>query len=127
MLFVLTAVLAVIVAVIHFLLMYIEMFAWTTRGKNFLTSMPPETFEPSKILAMNTGLYNGFIGVSLLLSIYSLWSGSGGGPLLVLLVFIVIAGVFGAVTADKKIFLVQSLPAGITLIPALMLLNGTPS
>lgn len=103
--------LVALVALIHFYLMVVEIFAWTTRGKEFLSGLDPKTFEPSVILAMNVGVYNGFLAAGLV------WSLLISDPVwktkiaLFFLAFISFAGVFGAVTADWKLLLVQSVPA----------------
>jgi putative membrane protein len=44
-----------------------EMFAWETKGKEvFKAALPPEMFKPTKGLAANQGLYNGFLAAGLL-------------------------------------------------------------
>ena len=57
-----------LVAVIHLYLMFVEIFAWETRGARFLTRFDDEFFAISKPLAANMGLYNGFMAAGLLLS-----------------------------------------------------------
>ena len=99
-----------IVALIHAFLGMVEIFAWTTRAKKFLTDLPPDTFEPSEILAKNVGVYNCFLAAGLV------WSLIGDQPwktdiAYFFLFFISVAGIFGSVTADRKLFLVQTVPA----------------
>ncbi|NNJ94695.1 MAG: DUF1304 domain-containing protein, partial [Halobacteria archaeon] len=71
----------------------------------------------SKVLAMNQGLYNGFLAAGL---VWGLYLGEAGYAIkLFFLGCVIIAGVFGGLTASRSIFLVQALPAavaGITLI-----------
>ena len=109
-----------IVAVLHIYFLWLEMFAWTTRAKKVFRSLPEHLFEPTKTLAANQGLYNGFLAAGL---IWSLIIQNTDWQIYVGLFFlgcVVIAGMYGAVTASKKIFTVQALPAlvGIVLLLA---------
>src|ERR1700754_4547503 len=49
-----------LIALLHFYFLYLEMFAWTTRAPKVFKTIPPEMFKPTKVLAANQGLYNGF-------------------------------------------------------------------
>ena len=96
--------------------MWFEMFAWTTRGKKVFRKFPPELFEPTKPLAANQGLYNGFLAAGLIWTYFitdPIWKANIA---LFFLGCVAIAGVYGALTADKKIFFVQALPALIAII-----------
>ena len=109
-----------IVAVLHIYFLWLEMFAWTTRAKKVFRSLPEHLFEPTKTLAANQGLYNGFLAAGLIWSLLIediYWQIYVG---LFFLGCVVIAGMYGAVTASKKIFAVQALPAlvGIVLLLA---------
>ena len=109
-----------IVAVLHIYFLWLEMFAWTTRAKKVFRSLPEHLFEPTKTLAANQGLYNGFLAAGLIWSLLIediYWQIYVG---LFFLGCVVIAGMYGAVTASKKIFTVQALPAlvGIVLLLA---------
>ena len=109
-----------IVALLHIYFLWLEMFAWTTRAKKVFRSLPDHLFEPTKTLAANQGLYNGFLAAGL---IWSLIIQNTDWQIYVGLFFlgcVVIAGMYGAVTASKKIFTVQALPAlvGIALLLA---------
>ncbi|WP_306012570.1 MULTISPECIES: DUF1304 domain-containing protein [unclassified Allomuricauda] len=107
-----------IVALLHLYFLWLEMFAWTTKAKKVFRSFPEELFEPTKTLAANQGLYNGFLAAGL---IWSLLIKDGAWQVYVALFFlgcVAIAGIYGAATASKKIFTVQALPAlvGIALL-----------
>ena len=109
-----------IVALLHIYFLWLEMFAWTTRAKKVFRSLPDHLFEPTKTLAANQGLYNGFLAAGLIWSLLIediYWQIYVG---LFFLGCVVIAGMYGAVTASKKIFTVQALPAlvGIALLLA---------
>ena len=109
-----------IVALLHIYFLWLEMFAWTTRAKKVFRSLPDHLFEPTKTLAANQGLYNGFLAAGL---IWSLIIQNTDWQIYVGLFFlgcVAIAGMYGAATASKKIFTVQALPAlvGIVLLLA---------
>lgn len=109
-----------IVAFLHLYFLWLEMFAWTTKAKKVFRNFPEELFEPTKTLAANQGLYNGFLSAGL---IWSLLIQDSQWQIYVALFFlgcVAIAGIYGAMTASKKIFTVQALPAllGIALLLA---------
>ena len=110
-----------IVAFEHLLFLYIEMFAWETRGKKiFKGAMAPDLFKPTKTLAANQGLYNGFLAAGLLWTFFiqdPLWSKHIAT---FFLSCVIVAGLYGAATASKKIFIVQALPALIALVITLL-------
>jgi putative membrane protein len=108
-----------IVALLHIYFLWLEMFAWTTKAKKVFRSLPEHLFEPTKTLAANQGLYNGFLAAGLIWSLIienSTWQIYVG---LFFLSCVAVAGIYGAATASKKIFTVQALPA---LIGILLLL-----
>ncbi|WP_439556700.1 DUF1304 domain-containing protein, partial [Dyadobacter sp.] len=106
-----------LVALEHLYILYIEMFAWETKGKEtFKGSLAPEMFKPTKTLAANQGLYNGFLSAGL---VWSLLIEDANWSFYVAVFFltcVIVAGVYGAVTASKKIFWVQALPAIVGLV-----------
>ena len=99
------------IAFIHLYIMWFEMFAWTTRGRKVFRGFPKELFEPTKPMAANQGLYNGFLAAGLI------WTFFVDNPVwkvniaLFFLACVAIAGLFGTLTASKKIFFVQTVPA----------------
>ena len=104
-----------LVALIHIYIVWLEMFAWTTRGKKVFKHFPAELFEPTKILAANQGLYNGFLAAGLIWSFFIKDQAWQDYVRLFFLTCIAIAGIYGAITSDKKIFFVQALPALLAL------------
>lgn len=108
------------IALEHLYILYFEMFAWETIGKKTFRSFPEHLFAPTKNLAANQGLYNGFLAAGLIWSLCikdNVWSANVA---LFFLSCVAIAGIFGAVTASKKIFYTQALPAIIALGIVLM-------
>lgn len=105
-----------LVALIHYYILWLEMFAWTTRGKKTFKNFPPELFEPTKPLAANQGLYNGFLAAGLTWTFFiqdALWRSNVS---IFFLSCVAVAGIYGTLTADKKIFFVQTLPALVGLV-----------
>lgn len=100
-----------LVAAIHLYIMWLEMFAWTTRAKKAFRKFPPAYFETTKVLAANQGLYNGFLAAGLL------WSFVIHDPVMAVqvriffLACVLMAGLYGGMTADTKIYFIQAIPA----------------
>jgi len=105
-----------LVAVEHIYFMYFEMFAWETIGKKTFKSLPEHLFTPTKGLAANQGLYNGFLAAGLIWSFFISDSFWAQNIALFFLICITIAGIYGALSVSKKIFFVQALPAILTII-----------
>ena len=104
----------VIVALLHFYFLVLEMFLWTKPAGLKAFGLTPERAESSKVLAANQGLYNGFLGAGLL---WSLTQGRHAFHLsMFFLVCVVIAGFYGAATANKKILYVQAFPGLVALV-----------
>lgn len=109
-----------LVALLHIYFLWFEMFAWTTRGRKVFKKFPPELFEPTKPLAANQGLYNGFLAAGLIWTYFikdPIWKTNIA---LFFLSCVAVAGIYGALTADKKIFFVQALPALIAIVLILL-------
>ena len=101
------------VALLHLYIMWFEMFAWTTRGPKIFKSLPKDLFEPTKTLAANQGLYNGFLAAGLLWSLLisdPVWATNVA---FCFLIFVAVAGIYGAITAARKILYVQTVPAAL--------------
>ena len=77
-------------------------------------------FKPTKGLAANQGLYNGFLSAGLIWSFFISDPEWQKNIAVFFLGCVVIAGIFGALTATKKIFFVQGLPALIGLVLTLL-------
>ncbi|MVT11318.1 DUF1304 domain-containing protein [Chitinophaga tropicalis] len=104
----------------HLYILWLEMFAWTTRAPKVFKSLPAHLFEPTKTLAANQGLYNGFLAAGLIWSFFISDPAWSLNVATFFLICIAVAGIYGAMTAGKKIFFVQALPALITLLLILL-------
>ncbi len=104
---ILAIVLVVAVALLHLYFLVLEMLLWTRPLGLKAFRQTPEQAAQSKVLAANQGLYNGFLAVGLL---YGVATGSREFCLF-FLGCVVVAGIFGGVTVNRRILLVQALPA----------------
>jgi len=110
-----------LVALLHLYFMVLEMYFWDKPlgMRTFKTN--PEFAKTSKLLAANQGLYNGFLAAGL---IWGLVLGTDDGSIKIFfLLCVVVAGIFGALTVNRRIIYIQALPAAIAII--LILLAGT--
>jgi putative membrane protein len=107
-------VLVALVALLHVYFLVLEMFLWTKPAGRRAFGMSKEDAEKTKVLAANQGLYNGFLAAGLF---YGLYLGDAGFQFKVFfLACVIVAGIYGAATASKKILFVQALPALIALV-----------
>ena len=100
-----------IVALLHLYFLWLEMFAWTTKAKKVFRNFPKDLFEPTKAMAANQGLYNGFLAAGL---IWALCIQDVQWQFNVALFFlgcVLVAGLYGAYSVSKRIFFVQGIPA----------------
>ena len=111
-------ILVAVVALLHAYFLVLEMFLWTKPAGRRAFGTTQEQAEQSKVLAMNQGLYNGFLSAGLL---WGLTLGAAGrGVVIFFLLCVIAAGVFGAATASRKILYVQAVPAVVALVAVLV-------
>jgi len=102
-----------LVALLHLYFLVLEMFLWTTPVGRRAFGLTPEFARASRSLAANQGLYNGFLAAGL---VWGLALGPTGVTIQVFfLLCVVVAGIFGALTASRKILWVQALPGALAL------------
>ncbi|MDP5086535.1 MAG: DUF1304 domain-containing protein [Yoonia sp.] len=110
----LATVLIALVALIHVYFLVLEMFRWEAPRTRKVFGTTPEFAAESRVMAANQGLYNGFLAAGL---VYGLYLGAAGASMIAfLLVCIVVAGVYGAMTATKAAFVAQTIPATLALL-----------
>jgi putative membrane protein len=112
-------VLVALVALLHLYFLVLEMFMWERPTGLRVFGLQPEFARASRSLAMNQGLYNGFLAAGLAWGLLR----QSQEITVLFLVFVIVAGVFGAATVNRRIFWVQAFPAlialGVVLRPAL--------
>ena len=105
----------VLVAALHLWFLVLEMFLWDKPFGQRTFGMTPDKAAATKPLAMNQGLYNGFLAAGLL------WGLAAGVHVQIFfLACVIVAGVFGALTASRKILWVQAVPGLIALMLVLL-------
>ncbi len=101
-----------LVALIHSYILVFEMFLWESRGPKVFKSLPAEIFPETTVLAANQGLYNGFLAAGLLWALLFISNTEWKRNVATFfLICVVIAGIYGAMTASKHIILIQTVPA----------------
>ncbi|OOG55586.1 DUF1304 domain-containing protein [Rhodanobacter sp. C03] len=103
-----------VIALLHLWFLILEMFLWTKPAGRRAFGTTAEFAEQSKALAANQGLYNGFLVAGL---VWGLCLGSTGFYVKVFFLgCVLVAGIFGGLTASRKILWIQALPAAIGLV-----------
>ena len=104
-----------LIAVLHVYILVLEIFLWDKPYglKAFGNSL--EKAQLTKVLAQNQGLYNGFLAAGLF------WALIAPETYAVALAnfflgCVLVAGIYGGLTASKKIIYIQAVPALIALI-----------
>jgi putative membrane protein len=100
-----------VVALLHLGFLYLEMFLWDQPRGLRTFNMTAEVAKQSKTLAMNQGLYNGFLAAGLIWGLFA-----GDAVKIFFLSCVIIAGIFGALTVSKRIFYIQAVPAILALV-----------
>ncbi|HEY7542433.1 MAG TPA: DUF1304 domain-containing protein [Methylomirabilota bacterium] len=100
-----------LVALSHVGFLLLEMFFWDHPVGRRIFAMTPEVSAASARLAANQGLYNGFLAAGL---VWALW-GDRRELKLFFLGCVIVAGIFGGVTAKTSILFTQALPAALAL------------
>lgn len=112
------SVLVGLIAALHVYILVLEMFLWEAPRTRAVFGTSAEFAAQSKVLAGNQGLYNGFLAAGL---VWALWLGAEGrGVALFFLGCVLIAGIYGAATASRRILLVQALPSALAIVAVLL-------
>jgi putative membrane protein len=105
-----------LVAIEHCYILWLEMFAWTTKAPKIFRELKKVHFEPTKALAANLDLHNGFLAAGL---IWSLLIENHAWSLYVSVFFlscVIIVGIYGGLKFRRRFFYVQAIPAILALI-----------
>jgi putative membrane protein len=103
-----------VIALLHLWFLILEMFLWTRPSGRRAFGTTVGFAEQSKALAANQGLYNGFLAAGL---VWGLCLGGAGFHVKVFfLACVLVAGIFGGLTASRKILWIQAMPALIALV-----------
>jgi putative membrane protein len=104
-----------VIVLLHLWFLILEMFLWTRPSGRRAFGTTAEFAEQSKALAANQGLYNGFLAAGLVWGL-CLGGAAGFSVKVFFLACVLVAGIFGGLTASRKILWIQALPAAIGLV-----------
>ena len=111
----LATLLVALVAIIHLAILVLEMFLWEAPAGRRAFNLSADFARQTRVLAANQGLYNGFLAAGL-----AWWLGAPGVQVVIFfLACVLAAGIFGALTASRKILYIQALPALLALVAVL--------
>jgi len=101
-----------LIALLHLYILVLEMFLWTTPRGRAAFGTDAEFAKASAALAANQGLYNGFLAAGLI------WGLVAADPVgfqakIFFLVCVMVAGIYGAVTVNRRILFIQTVPAAV--------------
>ena len=116
----LSIVLVTLVALEHIYILVLEMFLWTSPRALKAFGLTPDLAEQTKSLAANMGLYNGFLAAGLIFGLLHSNQIFGVQIQIFFLCCVVVAAIFGGLTAKKSIILVQGLPAFLALLSVVL-------
>lgn len=119
MLTVVSSILVGVVALEHLYILYLEMFAWTTPRVRRIFGTTPAFAEESRALAANQGLYNGFLAAGLIWGLLHPQPEIGLQLQLFFLGCVLVAALYGGLTAKRSILVVQGGPALVTFLSVL--------
>jgi putative membrane protein len=118
LMFTITNIVIGLIALVHVYILVLEMFLWDKPAGLRAFGQTQAEATASKVLAANQGLYNGFLAAGLF---WGLSLGESGMAVKVFfLVCVLIAGLYGAATASRKILFIQAIPAAIGLLLLLL-------
>jgi len=104
-----------LIGVLHSYIAWFEIFAWETRGPVVFSTMDAELFPKTVAMAANQGIYNAFLAAGLFWSLVIRDRDWQRNVAVCFLLFVFVAGVFGAMTVSMQTFYIQSVPALIAL------------
>ena len=111
-----SSIMVLLVAILHIYFLVLEMYLWNHPIGYKTFAMTPEFAAASATLAMNQGLYNGFLAAGLIFGLVK----KNLSFKIFFLCCIIVAGIFGAATAKLSILFIQAAPALLALILVLM-------
>jgi len=98
-----------LVGLLHVYILVLEMFLWDKPKGRKAFGLTPEFAAATKVLGANQGLYNGFLAAGLF---WGLYLGPSGNHIKVFfLLCVLVAGIYGAATVNKRILFIQAVPA----------------
>jgi putative membrane protein len=114
-----------LVAIIHSYILVFEMFLWESRGPKVFSSFPADLFAPTKMMAANQGLYNGFLAAGLFWALFFIKDATWKRNVaFFFLSCVAVAGLYGAMTVSQSIVFVQTVPAVLAIVSLMVFKRG---
>ena len=117
---IISSILVLLVALEHVYILVLEMFWWMKPSTMKTFGIKPDDAEIMKTLAANQGLYNGFLAAGLFYSLIASPPDVAFQFKVFFLLCVIVAGIYGGVTAKPRIAIVQAVPAGIALVATII-------
>ena len=111
-----TTTLVLLIALLHLWILVLEMFLWETPRARKAFGTTQDFASQTRVLAANQGLYNGFLAAGLIWALVAGVHQAGWAPALFFLSAVAVAGLYGGMTANRRILFVQTVPAGLGLL-----------
>lgn len=113
-------ILAIIVALEHYYILYLEMFQTTSVKAQRSFGLDKEFLADTRVqtLFKNQGLYNGFLATGILWGAF--FTSNSWSIVTFFICCVVVAAIYGALTSSKAILVKQGVPAIITLLALLL-------
>lgn len=108
-----------LVAALHAYILVLEMFLWERAPGRRLSGFDAAMAKATAPLAANQGLYNGFLAAGLLWGLVAA-DPTGFRVQVFFLACVVVAGLYGAATANRRILVAQALPGALALAAVLV-------
>lgn len=108
------------IAALHLYILVLEMFRWEHPRTRRAFGTTEEFARATKVLAANQGLYNGFLAAGLFWAVIAGAATDGRALAIFFLSCVLVAGLYGAATASRRILFIQALPAALALIAVLL-------
>jgi putative membrane protein len=110
-----------LVALEHVYILYMEMFAWTSPRVRKVFGTTEQFAEQTKTLAANQGLYNGFLAAGLCWGLLHPVAAVGREIQIFFLACVLVAAVYGGLTAKRSILVSQGAPALLAMLAVLLI------
>ena len=108
------------IAALHLYILVLEMFRWEHPRTRRAFGTTEEFAKATKVLAANQGLYNGFLAAGLIWAVIAGVPTDGRPLAIFFLSCVLVAGLYGAATASRRILFIQALPAALALLSVLL-------
>ncbi|MFH8926752.1 DUF1304 domain-containing protein [Streptomyces pristinaespiralis] len=108
-----------LVAALHAYILILEMFLWERGPGRSLSGFDRDMARATAPLAANQGLYNGFLAAGLVWGLIAA-DPTGRQVQIFFLSCVVVAGLYGGFTANRRILVAQALPGALALTAVLV-------